>query len=61
MYANAKTGERPNVFIQNQSNGKTLLLRGDKIFYMITFPKDNLSDIILAFDNYKKFSNFATK
>lgn len=45
--------ERPNVYVFVQSVGKTLLLRGPHIFYLITVRKDDCSDLIQAFQEYK--------
>ncbi|MBW3002263.1 hypothetical protein KY338_03830 [Candidatus Woesearchaeota archaeon] len=54
LYKLAKSGERPKVYFMAQSNGKTVLFKGNNIHYLITFGVDSAKDLIDAFKKYKK-------
>lgn len=48
---------RPSVFAfggAGGTNGKRVLIRGPELFYMVTFDTDDVSDLIEAFQSYKK-------
>lgn len=53
-YAKDKTQKMHYFVYFRGSNVKTLALKGKQIFYLISVNKTNCSDLILAFENYKK-------
>jgi len=53
-YAFMKDNVRPHVYTKIQSGGAAVLARGEGIFYLITVNKDDCSDLLQAFQEYKK-------
>ena len=53
FYFLAKSKQRPKIYVLVQTSGKTLLIKGKGIFYLITFPTASLNDVIKAYKLYK--------
>ena len=56
LYSMGKENKRPKIYIQNQSFGKTILMRGKNFLYLITLSNDT-SDLMTAYKNFKASKN----
>ena len=54
LYTLGKFGKRPKVFFHTSNLGRTLLIKGKNLHYLVTLGKGDLNDLIKAFDHYKK-------